>query len=191
MISAPCLIQCDFPSTRSLIVSIWQRPIQKNEMSSESFLILRPQLSTHNYLDGAGLRDIVKEYKAVISARFFCKELTPLAVKQPCITATDRFHFRDLSAGLSWEWLRQHWLFRVEWPFHKWGLSIQSTFHSNPQEHCQSPRVVHLRNQWWVHGRSVNKQHGHSYPVELILENHVLHQNLWSFWYWYDFCWCC
>lgn len=46
----------------------WQRPIQKNEMSSESFLILRLQLSIHNYLYGAGLRDIVKEYKAVISA---------------------------------------------------------------------------------------------------------------------------
>lgn len=139
MISAPWLIQCDFPSTRSLIVSIWQRPIQKNEMSSESFLILRPQLSTHNYLDGAGLRDIVKEYKAVISAWFFCNELTPMAVKRQCITGADRFHFTELSALLSWEWLRQHWLFRVGWPFHQVYTSGESsTFHSKPQEHCQS-----------------------------------------------------
>ncbi len=74
-------------------------------MSSESFLILRPQLSTHNYLDGAGPRDIVKEYKAVICAWFFCNELTPMAVKQQCITGTDRFHIRELSAVLSWEYL--------------------------------------------------------------------------------------
>lgn len=93
MISAPWLIQRDFPGTRSLIVSVRQRPIQKNEMSSESFLIPSPQLSTHNYLDGAGLPDIVKEYKAVISACFFCNELTPAAVKQQCITGTDRFDF--------------------------------------------------------------------------------------------------
>lgn len=103
-ISDICLIviQHDFPSTRSLIVSVWQRPIQKNEMSSER-LILSPQLSTHNYLDGTGPRDIVKEYRAVISARFFCNELTPVAVKQQCITGTDRFHFTQLSVVLSWE----------------------------------------------------------------------------------------
>lgn len=82
-------------------------------------LILSLQLLTHNYLDGAGPRDIVKEYKAVICAQLFCNELTPVAVKQQCITGRDRFHFRELSVVLSWEWLQQHWLFRVEWPFHQ------------------------------------------------------------------------
>lgn len=88
-------------------------------------LILSLQLLTHNYLDGAGPRDIVKEYKAVICARLFCNELTPVAVKQQCITGRDRFHFRELSVVLSWEWLQQHWLFRVEWPFHQQGLCVR------------------------------------------------------------------
>lgn len=81
-------------------------------MSSESFLILRPQLSTHNYLDGAGLRDIVKEYKAVISAWFLCNELTPMAVKQQCITGTDfilesyqQFHHGNSPSNIDYlEW---------------------------------------------------------------------------------------
>lgn len=62
-ISDICLIviQSDFPSTRSLIVSVWQKPIQKDEMSSGR-IILSLQLSTHNYLDSTGLRDIVKEH---------------------------------------------------------------------------------------------------------------------------------
>lgn len=63
-------------------------------MSWESFfsLFLGLELWNHNYLCVAGLRDIVKEHKAVISAWFFCNELMPVAVQQRPITGTVRFH---------------------------------------------------------------------------------------------------
>lgn len=92
-------------------------------MSCESFVFFvfffsfpRLELWNHNYLCGAGLRDIVEEYKAVISAWFFCNELMPVAVQQRRITGTVRFHEREreVSVYLSGVWLQPWRLFRVE-----------------------------------------------------------------------------